>query len=64
MHVDQAQPPTGQPVMVDESPHFLVIGPGSLRQGRKQGQDLRAVPQMPARQLANHEGVTEDLRLP
>lgn len=59
MDIDESQPLAHEPVPLDEPQQFLVrnfVGGG---QGLEESQDFRAVPQVPARQFADDEGMAD-----
>lgn len=61
MNVDPTQPPAHQAVHFEEPKEFHIVRNGNQRQPRQQFKDLAAWVQVAARQLADHEGMTNDL---
>lgn len=60
MHVDPPETAPHETVRLDERQDLPVVGERPARQGRQQLEDLAPAPQGPARELADHEGMTRD----
>jgi hypothetical protein len=61
MHVDPSESPAHQPVPFHQGQHFFVLRHRHLRQRRQEREDLLPCSEVPARQLAEDEGVAGDL---
>jgi len=60
VRVDESEPAPREPSRFDEPKHLVVFDDTRLRQLLKQRNDLGPIREVPADELADHEGMTED----